>query len=480
MKKNTKKINVGELSLILFIVGMILLIFIGKITTYDYWWHTKVGEYIINTKNIPKTGIFSWYALENNLNWISHEWLSEVVIYLCSKIGLIGAYLFIIINLLILFVFIFKKNIKNILNNYLYALIWIIIGCLLFASFSNARPHMISFNLLAFSIYIILKFREDESYKGIYLIPIISLLWSNFHGGSSNLPYVLCFIVLITGLFNFKYKKITFKKLSKKQVKTFILIIILSIIAIAINPHGLKMITYPYVNMSDTTMLNAIYEWKAPDIKILSELFIFIEIFAIIFVLFLTDEVDFTDFALLGAFIYLTLKSIRFSALLYIVATFIIFKYVKPTNTPKIKECLTKIMFRTGIIAIIIYIISLGGIIKNPFDYNISDKVITAIKNENPKRLYNDYNLGCYLIYNGIPVFIDGRADMYSKYTLKDAINLDNLADDPEKIIKKYNFDLFVIESDSSLSYYFKNSDEYKLIIEDKKDNVTVYKPIKK
>ena len=49
----------------------------------DYWWHFKIGEYITNTGEIPKTGVFSWYAIENNLKWISHEWGFEYI--LCLK-----------------------------------------------------------------------------------------------------------------------------------------------------------------------------------------------------------------------------------------------------------------------------------------------------------------------------------------------------------------------------------------------------------
>lgn len=50
----------------------------------DFYWHIKVGEYIINNNKIPYIDIFSWYANSNSLSWISHEWLFEVIIYLYS------------------------------------------------------------------------------------------------------------------------------------------------------------------------------------------------------------------------------------------------------------------------------------------------------------------------------------------------------------------------------------------------------------
>ena len=57
----------------------------------DFWWHIKAGEWILENHAIPKVGIFSWYAMDNNLEWVSHEWLSEVLLYLVySILGSIG------------------------------------------------------------------------------------------------------------------------------------------------------------------------------------------------------------------------------------------------------------------------------------------------------------------------------------------------------------------------------------------------------
>ena len=61
-----------------------LLLFLSSIPGDDYWWHIKVGEWIVQNKEIPKTGIFSWYAQENNLSWFAHEWLAEIVLYMLA------------------------------------------------------------------------------------------------------------------------------------------------------------------------------------------------------------------------------------------------------------------------------------------------------------------------------------------------------------------------------------------------------------
>ena len=84
------------------------------------------------------------------------------------------------------------------------------------------------------------------------------------------------------------------------------------------------------------------------------------------------------------------------------------------------------------------------------------------------RNLKNVYDLGGELIYNDIKVFIDGRADLYSKYNFMDAVNISRLGGDFKERIKYYNFDYLLVNSDFQLQYYLNNSDEFELIYSDK------------
>lgn len=319
-----------------------------------------------------------------------------------------------------------------------------------------------------------MKYRDDENSKWVWSIPVISMLWANFHGGSSNLPYVLTFLIVITGMFNFKLGRLAGSKLSKKQLKTLIIVGVLSIGAIAINPHGLDMISYPYINMQDDFMLSIINEWRSPDLKNMNDIFIFIELFVILLPLLLgKDELDLTDLGFIGGLVYLTFKSIRFSVLLYIISTFIIFKYIPKSKDERDFKQFSVIFSVVGCLLFIPFLYTLKDVVNEPLRPVLSDNIVNVIKEKNPERLYNDYDFGGYLIYNDIKVFVDGRADMYSSYNLKDAINLSKLGTGVEEILDKYNFDLFVIYENSPLNYLLQNADEYNLVLSE--DGVAIY-----
>ena len=105
----------------------------------------------------------------------------------------------------------------------------------------------------------------------------------------------------------------------------------------------------------------------------------------------------------------------------------------------------------------------------------ISNKMITTIKKENPKRLFNLYDDGGYLISNEIKVFIDGRADLYSKYNYKDYINISNNINTKE-LINKYSFDYFLVNNKYKINDYLKNNADYIIVLKD--NNNILYKKI--
>lgn len=443
------KINWKILGIVLFIIASFKISLNIIASGYDYYWHVKLGEYIINTKTVPTTDIFSWYAISNNLPWVSHEWLSGVILYLNSIIFkkyavlIFCSTIYFVISLLL-----FYLNKKDYLKNMKYTLIHILVGIILLSASVTPRPHLLSYILLILTLYLTKDFYNNENTKKIYFLPLIALIWSNIHGGSSNLSYIILIITFIGSILD--------KKMNQKLLKKYIAIFIFTVLAISINPHGLKMIIYPYSNILDQTMKNGITEWQMVKIDALNTCMLFIYIIAIL-IIFIKKRKEVTkkDLLLFIAFSYLSISAMRFIPFIYIVSSFFIFDYINPCEIGIINY---KLITIASIICIIASIPTVPKALNRINRKIVDDEIITYLKTNKPERLYNCYDYGGYLIYNNIKVFYDGRADIYTKNIFEQAHNLLFLKGNYDDFINKYNFDYYLIPKKVPLVEYLKES----------------------
>lgn len=72
------------------------------------------------------------------------------------------------------------------------------------------RPQIFS----VFFIYVVIKilsdYENDRNIKSIGLLPLISMIWSNIHGGFALLSYIFPILMILSHSFDFRqqYKKI--------------------------------------------------------------------------------------------------------------------------------------------------------------------------------------------------------------------------------------------------------------------------------
>ena len=103
-------------------------------------------------------------------------------------------------------------------------------------------------------------------------------------------------------------------------------------------------------------------------------------------------------------------------------------------------------------------------------------------------KLYNEYNFGSYLIYRGIPVFIDSRADLYApefngtknedgKYDgrdiFSDFLNISNIGTFYEGKFREYEITHLLMGKNTKLNLLISRDDNYKLLYSDK--NFVIY-----
>lgn len=151
----------------------------------DYWGHIRFGRAIFESKGVLQSDVFSYTA--GGLKWINHEWLSEVVFWVCYKnfadSGMVFLRLF--TGLLFCF-FLYKivetKNLPGTIVAYLLVLFTVV-------PFWHFRPQIFTFLFFA----VLLRLLDS---KRPFFIPFIFLLWANMHGGfAAGLAYFFLFSV---------------------------------------------------------------------------------------------------------------------------------------------------------------------------------------------------------------------------------------------------------------------------------------------
>lgn len=467
---------------------IMLFCFSSGISGNDFWWHVKVGEYVVQTGNVPTSDIFSWYGTSVGLPWTAHEWLSDVIFYsVFHAFGAVGIFLLSLIGALGLYCLLWRECKVYCRKNILISGIFFSFLAIVLSVFFYGRPHIFSFYLLFFELKLLYYYYEHPNSKAIHLIPLIAVLWSNLHGGSSNLSYLLCILFLIVGLCGFRYGRIETKKMEKQQIVVLILVTLATIAGLPINPIGYRVLIYPYANLSDNLSMSVISEWQEPDAKQLGQVILYFLpiVFMAIGMIGEKKKVRLIDLLVMLAFLFLFFRSARFIILWYIAAVFYAFRYLPELKFQSARTLLEKatvwIILAVLAVCITVGVSEIPKTIKQGtlISKTMSDQAVAAIKEDKPERIFNDYNLGEALIYNEIPVFFDARADLYAQDNIMaDGVSLMYLEQankssesafvNVDELLKKYNFDAIVtLKTRPLYTYIISHPEQFEVVYED-------------
>lgn len=472
--------------LLAFVVTVLIFIVMnsGGILANDFLWHVKVGEWIVENKTVPTYGIFSWSAVERDLYWTTHEWLGEVILYgVYTLTSDKGIYLLCFINALLLMFLIFRQNREEMKRNVLLSGIFIIALPVIINMFNIPRPHIFSSLFFFLTLSVLYRYVETGT-KWIWIVPFISLLWGNIHGGMATLCYICLLVFLISTATDFSYGRVECVKIEKKRWLILLLVTVLSFVAICLNPNGIKTITFVFSHMANEKVMDVVTEWASPDIKELNSLICAIPIgcCALSFVS-SKKKIKAYDVLMFLAMTFLFMRSARFAYYFCVSMAFYYFKYMpdfmeESRVAKSLKNVYPMLTFLIGTMAILLFGLNFdrAAVLR---DRTLTEDSLKAIESVNAERPYNFYDLGGELIYHGYDVFIDGRADMYQGeifddfYTLMKSLNSRDAADN---IIEKYDFDAFFCLPNEPFNIYLEMDDRYKEYYRD--DAIRIWIPI--
>lgn len=284
------------------------------------------------------------------------------------------------------------------------------------------------------------------------------------------------------------------------NVKWLILIMVICVFTGLLTPLGDTPYTYLPKTMAGNTMDNISEHLPLTliqDVKTIVVLVLFL------LILIFTDvKVKLRDMFMLAGLILLAFMSRRQISMFVLIGGIIfakllvelINKYDKE-GTPKVMEAMTSVFGKIitvllGIlISFMLYKGKIGSPIVNESSYPVKacDYILDNLDIENI-RIYNEYNFGSYMLFRGIPVFIDSRADLYTpqfngtkneegKYEGRDIftdyLNISSIATYYETKFESYDITHLLIRKNSKLNMLLSRDTNYKELYSDK--NFVVY-----
>ena len=286
------------------------------------------------------------------------------------------------------------------------------------------------------------------------------------------------------------------KIVKNNNVKFLILIMIVCALMGLITPIGDTPYTYLYKTMIGNTTQNInehLPMTLSDQIPVMCTLIVFLAI-----LIFTKAKIKLSDLFMLGGLTYLMLTSRRqltmFALMGSIVLGRLIVDMFKRYNTDS--EWLLKILVKPLGMTILICVMALFSLnyIEPKLDDEYIDELAYPVKacdyilsedsgiDLTKAKFYNEYNYGSYMLFRGIPVFIDSRADLYSpefnglnEDIFMDFINTSNIGVFYEDTFEKYGITHVICYKNAKMNMIITktNDPNYNLIYSD--NNFVIY-----
>jgi hypothetical protein len=383
----------------------------------DVLWHIAVGRWFILQGHVPQTDILS-HSLPG-APWVAYEWLSEVLMAASYDllgwpgiVMLAGAAGAAALALL-------ARALLTVLEP-AHALLATALAWSLLLPHWLARPHLLALPVLVLWTIVLVRARSDDAAPPLAAAALMAL-WANLHGSfviGLGLGGMLAAEAVLTA---------PDWPARLRAAKAWALFLGLATLATLATPNFLATWWLPFHLLGQNLSLSLLVEWRSPDFQQLQPLELWL--LALLFLGFARGiRLPLPRLAMLLLFVHLALKHQRHGDLLAIVGPLLI----APALGPQLRAAagsaarLDRLMAslaapaRRGAVALAA-VVALGAAALaartqvQPPERVLPEAAVLEAQRAGAARtpVFNDYGFGGYLAFVGIPVFIDGRVDMY-------------------------------------------------------------------
>ena len=460
---------------------VVLALFIAPEQDPDFWWHLRIGQWMVDNSTLPSTDIFT-FTVPTHV-WTDHEYLTEILMYrVFSAFGL--PTLIVLFGLLTWLGFwLMYLQVRR--QPFVFVGLGLAIGAIAGAPIWGPRAQMITFALSCLELYWLHGYMSGRS-RALNFFPLLMVLWANLHGGWV-IGFVWLGIALVTELFMWAWDQDN--PAHRMHARRLGIILGASVVAVAATPHFLSLYPYPFQTEGSVAQQRLIVEWFSPDFHSF-----YVRPFeAMVFLLiggFALRRPTLYEFLLTAAALFLALQSVRNIALFVAATTPVLITtygswWREFVATRKWTLSLPPRPLFAVVTAIVLVVIigattlrvgnELSSTKQQQLDastYPIDAADWLAAHPAVGTHMYNQYGWGGYLAYRFYPqknrqVFIFGEAALMGDPLLNEYEDVQTLRPDWEQILDKYQVDYIVYNKGEALSNVLADEPDWMLVYSD-------------
>ena len=378
----------------------------GLLNDSDTYWQIAVGRWILDHGAMPRVDIYS-FSMQGEA-WISSSWLAQVIFAASYSVagwtgpvvvaaGAIAATFALLAHIL-------ERRIPSI-----YAAMIALAAIVLSTPHFFARPHVLAMPLMLLWAHGLMTASERRQPPSIWLLPLMAL-WANLHGG-------FVFGLALLGGFSIDAWWNAERSQRKSLAPRWIAFGLAALAACCVTPYGLESILASRRILDLGELLSLISEWAPADFSKPSA-FEFTILVLIAGALYRGVKLSPPRIALVLGLFHMALSHNRnleiFALLLPIVVlTPLARQFALLPGRPG-RGTLASVAVVAVALGITTWTLAAHRMYSPPKTQS-PVAAVDAIKAHDLRRVLNDRAFGGYLIWRQMPVFIDGRAELYGE-----------------------------------------------------------------
>jgi len=459
----------------------VLMLFTAGIQDPDFWWHLRVGRWMVENGRLPSHDLFT-YTVPVHV-WTDHEYLTEVLMWLVySATGAVGIAILFGLVTWAGFWLIYRQVRRQ---PFVIVGLGLALGALAGWPIWGPRAQMITFALSCLELYWLQGYLSGRS-RALNFFPLVMAVWANLHGG-----WVIGFawlgVALVAELVGWAWDRSN--PAHRAHVRFLAIITAASLVAVLATPHGLSLYLYPFQTQGSVAQQKLIVEWFSPDFH-QTYLRPFEAMVFIVIAGFALRRPRLYEFLLTMAALGLALQSVRHVALFVAAATPVMigsyseyWKELASSRGWKLSLPARPLFAATtAVVLVVVFLVALFKIdsdisptVQQKLDadsYPIAAADWLAAHPEVGTRMYNQYGWGGYLAYRFYPdpnrrVFIFGEAELMGDPLLNQYNDVQNLRPDWKAILDQYRVDYVIFNKGEALSNVLATQPEWTIAYHD-------------